>query len=201
MLLRRRLRRPAVHRPTSGNQLYDPKGEIACNPLPAGIDPRRCLPLFGSFGGGDTTNDVLQYYFGALRRRAPATASTTTATAFDVGRHRRPVHGPRVGSRRSRLRGQHEPEVVVPRDERHPADRPVPAVRELAVGAVRQAGRPVRPAHRRPVRLLADRRRLLQAADPRDRRAGGRWVDDVLDVLRHRAGLGPPVRRGAHSRR
>jgi hypothetical protein len=48
-----------------GNQLYDPKGEIACNPLPAGTDPRRCLPLFGSFFGGDTMNDVLQYYLGA----------------------------------------------------------------------------------------------------------------------------------------
>ncbi len=47
-----------------GNQLYDPKGEIACNPLPAGTDTRRCLPLFGSFSGGDTTMDVLQYYFG-----------------------------------------------------------------------------------------------------------------------------------------
>jgi Zinc carboxypeptidase len=47
-----------------GNQLYDPKGEIACNPLPAGTDERRCLPLFGSFFGGDTTNDVLQYYLG-----------------------------------------------------------------------------------------------------------------------------------------
>ncbi len=47
-----------------GNQLYDPKGEIACNPLPAGTDPRRCLPLFGSFFGGDTINDVLQYYLG-----------------------------------------------------------------------------------------------------------------------------------------
>jgi len=45
-------------------QLYDPKGEIACNPPPAGIDPRQCLPLFGSFFGGDTTNDVLQYYLG-----------------------------------------------------------------------------------------------------------------------------------------
>jgi hypothetical protein len=47
-----------------GNQLYDPKGEIVCNPLPAGTDARRCLPLFGSFFGGDTTMDVLQYYFG-----------------------------------------------------------------------------------------------------------------------------------------
>jgi Zinc carboxypeptidase len=45
-------------------QLYDPKGEIACNPPPAGTDPRRCLPLFGSFFGGDTTNDVLQYWLG-----------------------------------------------------------------------------------------------------------------------------------------
>ncbi|MFQ6170633.1 M14 family zinc carboxypeptidase [Oryzobacter sp. R7] len=40
-----------------GTQLYDPKGEIACNPLPAGVDPRRCLVLAGS---GDGTNDVLQ---------------------------------------------------------------------------------------------------------------------------------------------
>ncbi|HET6985125.1 MAG TPA: hypothetical protein VFI00_00870, partial [Kribbella sp.] len=48
-----------------GNQLYDPKGEVACNPPPAGIDPRRCLPLWGSFGGGDQTHDVLQYYLGA----------------------------------------------------------------------------------------------------------------------------------------
>ena len=47
-----------------GDQLYDPKGEIACNPPPAGIDERRCLPLWGSFGGGDQTQDVLQYYLG-----------------------------------------------------------------------------------------------------------------------------------------
>ncbi len=44
-----------------GAQLYDPKGEIACNPLPAGVDPRRCLLLAGS---GDGTNDILQYWFG-----------------------------------------------------------------------------------------------------------------------------------------
>ena len=31
-----------------GTQLYDPKGEIACNPLPAGTDARRCLSLRGS---------------------------------------------------------------------------------------------------------------------------------------------------------
>jgi hypothetical protein len=44
-----------------GTQFYDPQGKIACNPLPAGIDSRRCLPLRGS---GDGTNDVLQYWFG-----------------------------------------------------------------------------------------------------------------------------------------
>jgi hypothetical protein len=45
----------------AGDQLYDPKGEIACDPLPEDVDPRRCLLLRGS---GDGTNDVLQYYFG-----------------------------------------------------------------------------------------------------------------------------------------
>jgi hypothetical protein len=44
-----------------GSQLYDPKGQIACNPLPTGVDARRCLLLGGS---GDGTNDVLQYSFG-----------------------------------------------------------------------------------------------------------------------------------------
>lgn len=48
--------------PNVGNQFYDPQGEIACNPLPAGVDPRRCLLLRGS---GDGTNDVLEYYLGA----------------------------------------------------------------------------------------------------------------------------------------
>ena len=47
-----------------GAQLYDPQGTIVCNPPPDGIDPRRCLPTYGSFFGGDTTNDVLQYYLG-----------------------------------------------------------------------------------------------------------------------------------------
>ncbi|WP_193611821.1 M14 family zinc carboxypeptidase [Nocardioides lijunqiniae] len=44
-----------------GTQLYDPQGTIDCNPLPPGVDERRCLPLRGS---GDGTNDVLQYWFG-----------------------------------------------------------------------------------------------------------------------------------------
>ena len=130
-----------------GDQMYDPKGEIACNPLPAGTDPRRCLPLFGSFFGGDATNDVLQYYLGGYV--AVANDGHVGGVAFDSVGVDDPFTGLDVGPRRSRLRGQHLPEVVVPRDQRHPAGRPVQAVRELAVGAVRQAGWAVRPAHRR----------------------------------------------------
>ena len=198
---RRRLRRPAVHHQRRATSSTTPRARSPATRRPQASDPRRCLPLFGSFGGGDGTNDVLQYYLGGVPRRAPTTVTT----------RRRRVRLGRASTTRSPasswglddpdLRGQHGPEVVVPRDQRHPADRPVQAVRQLALGAVGQAGRPVRPAHRNAVRVLADRRRLLQAADPRDRRAGSWRVDDVLDVVRHRAGVGPPVRGGAHCRR
>jgi hypothetical protein len=64
-----------------GSQLYDPQGEIVCNPLPEGVDPRRCLPSFGSLFGGDATNDVLQYYLGAYL--AVANDGHSDGTAFD----------------------------------------------------------------------------------------------------------------------
>ncbi|HEX4687988.1 MAG TPA: M14 family zinc carboxypeptidase [Nocardioides sp.] len=66
-----------------GNQLYDPKGQVACNPPPAGIDPRRCLPLWGSFGGGDQTQDVLQYYLGAYLA-VPGDGLDDNGAAFDA---------------------------------------------------------------------------------------------------------------------
>ncbi|HYJ69893.1 MAG TPA: M14 family zinc carboxypeptidase [Nocardioidaceae bacterium] len=68
---------------TVGNQMYDPKGEVACSPPPAGIDPRRCLPLWGSFGGGDQTHDVLQYYLGAYLA-VPADGVDDSGGAFDA---------------------------------------------------------------------------------------------------------------------
>src|SRR4051812_14860996 len=64
-----------------GSQLYDPQGEIACNPAPADADPRRCLPTYGSFFGGDTTNDVLQYYLGGYL--AVANDGHSEGAAFD----------------------------------------------------------------------------------------------------------------------
>jgi hypothetical protein len=62
-----------------GDQLYDPKGEIACSPLPPGIDPRRCLLLRGS---GDGTNDVLQYSLGGYL--AVANDGHSNGSAFDA---------------------------------------------------------------------------------------------------------------------
>jgi hypothetical protein len=63
-----------------GTQLYDPQGEIACNPLPAGVDPRRCLRLRGS---GDGTNDVLQYWFGGYLQ-VPGDGHDENGDVYDV---------------------------------------------------------------------------------------------------------------------
>jgi len=64
-----------------GTQLYDPRGEIACNPLPPGTDPRRCLALRGS---GDGTNDVLQYWFGGYLAVLGDGINPEDDTAFDL---------------------------------------------------------------------------------------------------------------------
>ena len=140
---------PATRRASStpaavGTQIYDPKGEIACNPLPAGIDPRRCLPLRGS---GDGVNDVLQYWFGGYLAD-PGRRTRRRRQRLRRGRHRRPVRRARLGDERPRVGRQPGLHVVVHLDQRHPARGRVLAVRELAVGAVGQARWPVRPAHR-----------------------------------------------------
>jgi hypothetical protein len=64
-----------------GTQLYDPQGEIPCGAsLPAGIDPRRCLPLRGS---GDNVNDTLQYWFGGYLQ-TPGDGLAEDGSVFDV---------------------------------------------------------------------------------------------------------------------
>ena len=182
-----------------GNQFYDPKGEIACNPLPAGTDPRRCLPLFGSFFGGDTTNDVLQYYLGGYV--AVANDGHDDGAAFDSVGVDDPFTGltwglddPVFAGNTFRRSSFLATSGILPVDQYKQFE-------SWPFGAVRQAGRSVRPAHRHAVRLLADRGRLLQEAHPRDLGAGSWRVDDVLDVVRHRGRVGPPVRGGPHSRR
>lgn len=64
---------------TVGTQRYDPKREVACNPLPAGVDPRRCLSLRGS---GDNVNDVMQYWFGGYSQIGHDGIDPETGTPF-----------------------------------------------------------------------------------------------------------------------
>ena len=166
-----------------GQQFYDPKGVGPC--LIAGGPTRRSTrgaasALVGS-PNSDGINDVLEYWLGAYAMAAgdghdPRRASSSTSPASTIR-----SSGCR-GCFGARRRGQPEHERVVRLDERHPAAGRVPAVQQLAVGPVGQAGRAVLAAHRHAVRLLADRRRHLQAADPRDRRAGRRRRPDVLDA-------------------
>ena len=182
----------------AGQQFYDPKGEGPCliggAPNPA-FDGRRCLGLFGS-PNSDGVMDVLEYWLGAYALAVDDGRDEEPASLLRHRRHRRPVRRAHAGASTPGRRRQPGDERVVRLDQRHPAARRVPAVQHLAVGPVGQAGRPVRAAHRHAVRLLADRRRLVQAADPRDRGAGRRRRPDVLDLVRHGARLGLHVRRG-----
>ena len=183
---------PASNIPsTLPNEKVRPQGRDRLqNPLPAGTDPRRCLPLFGSFFGGDTTNDVLQYY---LRLRSRGQRRSRRRRRVRLDRRRRPVHGPHVGLddpifagntfRRSSFLAT---SGILPVDQFKQFDKP-------GRGAVRQAGRPVRPTHRNPVRYSQIADVSYKRPHPGGRRPGGWRVDDVLDVVRHRTSVGPPV--------
>jgi hypothetical protein len=151
-----------------GTQFYDPTAANArCRPIPAGVDPRRCLALSGS---GDGINDVLEYWFGAYLFNLDA-GFDEDGNTFDV----LGVDTPFTGLDWSLNGGDGA-------DNQNFANSfittsgilPVSAVPELAVGEVRPAGRPVRPAHGRRVRVLADRGRLVQASRPDDHRSRGR---------------------------
>ena len=175
-------------------QLYDPKGEIVCNPPPAGTDPRRCLPLFGSFGGGDTTHDVLQYYLGGYV--AVANDGHVGGAAFDSVGVADPFTGlawglddPVFAGNTVRRSSFLATSGILPVDQYEQFDS-WPAAR------YDKPGGPFDPHTGDALRLLADRGRLLQEAHPRDLGAGSWWGDDVLDVVRHRAAVGPPVRGG-----
>ena len=131
-----------------------------------------------------------EYWFGAYlcqrrggHRRRPGTSSTSSASDTPFTSLQLVFNGA------DSAQNQDHSELVH-RDERHPARRRLPAVRELGLGEVRPAGRAVRPAHGRELRVLADRRRLLQAADADDHRPGGR--------IRLRSGSGPPTTPSPH---
>ena len=148
-------------------QLYDPKGEIACNPrLRAPTRGAACPCSARSSVATPPTTCCSTGWVATLPW--PTTVMSRRRVRLD-GR-RRPVHGPRVGPRRSRLRRQHAPRSsflatsgILPVDQFKQFD-------SWPARGVRQAG-PFDP-HTGTVRLLADRRRLLQEAHPRDRRPG-----------------------------
>ena len=178
-----------------GNQLYDPKGEIACNPLPAGIDARRCLLLRGS---GDGVNDVLQYWFGGyLPCRATATTRTETPSTC---RHRRPVHRSRLGPQRRRERGQPGHTRVLPL-RRAGSCRPDEFKQFESWPSARwdKPGGPFAP-HTGDQYMYSQITDVSYKRLTRDhRRCRPVAADDVLlDVLRHRGRLGLRLRGGPH---
>ncbi len=177
-----------------GTQFYDPKNEGPCSAEPA--VGSAAVPAAARIRVRRRPRQrrarvlVRRLQPGRRRRHEPERRAVR-------GRgHRRPVRRAALGLRRPRQREQPGQQLVVRDDERHPAGRRVPAVHELAVVPVGQAGRPVRAAHRRPLRVLADRRRHVQAADTGDPGAGRRRQPEVLDLLRHRGALGLPDGRG-----
>ena len=175
----RRRGRPAVLRPEGRRSVQPAAGRLR----PAAVPRARRL---AEQRRDQRRAPVLARRVRAGRRRR---ARSRDGRALRRERDRRSVRRP-VLAVRPRRRGQPEHERVVRVHERHPGADRVPAVQQLAVEPVRQAGRAVLAAHRRPVRLLPDRRRHLQAADPRDRGAG-RWRrPHVLELVGHRARTG-----------
>ena len=145
-----------------GTQLYDPKGEGPCNPNPT-FDPRRCLQLRGS---GDGVNDVLEYYFGSYVQVAGDGHDPDTGDHFDVNGIDIPFEGLSWGFDGPDSAGnQNQSSSFVATSGILPPDE-FPQFESWPSSRVRQAGRAVLAAHGRSIRLLADRRRVLQAPDP-----------------------------------
>ena len=184
----------------AGTQLYDPKGEGPCNPLPTDIDPRRCLALRGSGDGDERRARVLVRRLRATRRRR---RRARTASIFDVLGIDDPFSGltrgastvPTAPTTRTTAGSFIATSGILPADG-------VPAVRELGVVEVRQARRAVRrrtPASEYVYSQIADvsyKRLTREIAVP----AGGGnltfWTSYDTE-----ARLGPPVRRGPDRRR
>ena len=155
-----------------GAQLYDPKNVGPCPNRR--FDERRCLPTFGSAFGGDSVNDVLEYWFGVGTPipgdgNDPATGAHFPAAGLDVPFVAQPfAFGPPGGAP-----NQDASSSFVATSGALPPDR-FPQFRSWPSSRWAQARGHLRPAHRRALPLLPDGRRRLQAAHARDRGAGGR---------------------------
>ena len=176
-------------------QFYDPvANQQCCRSAPAEV-AARCL------NWGDK-NDFLQYYLGAYLYVSDA-GLDDNGDPFPIIGVDEPFDGPpasawTLGGGTGADNQVHNASFLA--TSGRPGSRDLPPVRERDPGEVGPPRRPVRPAHRRLLRLLPDRRHHLQAAGTHDRRARRRRHDVVLDLVRHRGRLGPRVRRGAHGR-
>ena len=152
-----------------------------------------CLPLL---------NDFLQYWLGAYVYVDDG-GTDADGRAVPAGRHRRTrsTASPATLNGRARRENQdHTALSFLTTSSFLPPDEFPQFASALRWTGTRRA-RPVRPAHRRAGTSTAERPTSLQAADPHrrpDRRHVGRAA--LLDLLRHRGGLGLPVRRGARGR-
>ena len=198
--LHRQARRAAVHRRRRRHPVLRPEGRDRLQP----VDPRHgpaAVPGAARLAkGGDQINDVLQYWFGGMvadRRRRPGRRTTTRSTSNGIGD---PFTGLSWGLNGAGSADNQDHNLVVRGDQRRAAGRRVPAVRSRASARWDKPGGPFDPhtGNKYVYSQIADVD--VQAAHARDRGAGRRRRPDVLDVVRHRAGLGLPRGGGAHGR-
>ena len=155
--------------------------------------------MFGSFFGGDTTNDVLQYYLGGYV--AVANDGHVGGAAFDSIGVDDPFTGlawglddPIFAGNTIRRSSFLATSGILPPDRFEQFD-------SWAAARYARPGGPFDPhtGTQYVYSQIGDvsyKRLTREIAVPAARR-----VPDVLDVVRHRGGVGPPVRGGAHSRR
>ena len=169
--LHRQAGRPAVlRRRGSGRSSTTRRARAPCNPNPS-FDPRRCLNLRGSRRPRQRRAD---YWFGGYVQVADD-GNDPAGGLFDVDGVDVPFAGLSWGfNGPASANNQTNSSSFVATSGILPVAR-VPAVQQLAVDTLGQAGRPVRPAQRDAVRLLADRGRVYKrlTRDDRGARVGG----------------------------
>ena len=166
---------------------YDLEHNQPCNP---DSDADGCIAL---------ADDFLQYYLGAYTYNEDA-GTTANGKLYDVLGVDDPFTGLSWGFGSNSGRATR---TTAPRSSRRAGSCPRRPTRSSRAGPrPSTTGRAARSApHGHALRVLADRGRLVQAADADDRPDGPVEREPlVLDVERHRARLGLRVRRGPHGR-
>ena len=141
-----------------------------------------------------------EYWFGATSLQRRTTGTTGDGDLFDVDGVDNPLNGLpwAFNGATARTNQDHSASFIATSGILPPAQ--FPQFTSWAAAKYDRPGGPFDPHSGDVLRVLADRRRHLQAADPRRSTCRPAAATVVLDVVRHRAGLGLRVRRGAHGR-